>query len=94
MCVLIQGVPAYGIIASRADITIMGGAVFKQMATAARQREFMAADKTPRLSDQCSFVLDGRIVLDLSFGDKTMRTPIYLKMDAPDQLLLSEGMCR
>lgn len=23
-----------------------------------------------------------------------MRTPIYLKMDAPDQLLLSEGVCR
>jgi hypothetical protein len=32
--------------------------------------------------------------LDLSFGEKTMTTPIYLKMDAHDQLLLSEGVCR
>ena len=93
--VLIQGVSAYGIIDSTADITIMGGALFKQMATAARlkKRDFIAADKTPRTSDQCSFALDGRMDLNLSFGDKTMQTPIYLKMDAPDQLLLSEGVC-
>jgi len=28
------------------------------------------------------------------FGEKTMRTPTYIKMDAPDELLLSEGVCR
>ena len=32
--------------------------------------------------------------LDISFGDATMRTPVYIKMDAADQLLLSEGVCR
>lgn len=65
--VLIQGVPAYGIIDSRGDITIVGGALFKRMAMAARQkkREFIAADKTPYMSDQCSFALDGRIILIL-----------------------------
>ena len=28
------------------------------------------------------------------FADKTMTTTVYIKMDAADQLLLSEGMCR
>ena len=32
--------------------------------------------------------------LDVTFDDKTMKTPVYLKMDAHDQLLLSEGVCR
>ena len=28
------------------------------------------------------------------FDGKTMCTPVYVKMDSPDPLLLSEGMCR
>ena len=32
--------------------------------------------------------------LDVTFGDKTMQTPVYIKLDAPDQLLLLEGVCR
>ena len=32
--------------------------------------------------------------LDLTFNGKTMCTPIYIKMDAQDQLLLAEGVCR
>ena len=39
------------------------------------------------------FKLDGRMDLDITFGDKTMRSPIYIKMDAHDSLLLSEGVC-
>ena len=31
--------------------------------------------------------------LDLSLGDRTMQTAVYLKMDAHNQLLLSEGVC-
>ncbi len=33
-------------------------------------------------------------MLDVTFEDKTMCTPVYVKMDAPEQLLLSEGVCR
>jgi hypothetical protein len=51
-------------------------------------------DKLPRTYDQKSFTLEGRMDLDVSFGDKTMRTLVYLKVDAYDQLLLSEGVCR
>ena len=32
--------------------------------------------------------------LDITFEGKTMCTPVYIKMDAADQLLLSEGVCR
>lgn len=92
----IQGVPVYGIIDSGADITIIGGKLFKKVALAARlkKRDFMKPDKTPRTYDQKPFTLDGRMDLDLVFEDKAMRTPVYVKMDAHDQLLLSEGVCR
>ena len=94
--VQIQGVPVCGIIDSGADITIIGGSLFKRVATVARlrQRDFKAADKTPRTYDQRPFTLDGRMDLDISFGDKAMHTTVYVKMDAHVQLLLSEGVCR
>ena len=92
----VQGVPMYGIVDSGADITIIGGALFKRVATIARlrKRDFKPPDKTPKTYDQRSFKLDGRMDLDISFGDQTMCTPVYIKMDAHDQLLLSEGVCR
>ena len=92
----IQGVPAQGIIDSGADISIMGGELFKRVAAVARlkRRDFKRADKEPHTYDQKPFPLDGRMDLDVSFGDKTMKTAIYIKMDAHDQLLLSEGVCR
>ena len=49
---------------------------------------------TPRTYNQKPFQLDGRMDLDIVFGEKTMRTPVYIKMDAHDQLLLSEGVCQ
>ena len=92
----IQGVPAYGIIDSGADITIIGGNLFRKVAAAARlkKRDLQKPDKTPRTYDQKPFQLDGRMDLDISFAGQTMRTPVYIKMNAHDQLLLSEGVCR
>ena len=94
--VQVQGVPAYGLIDSGADITIMGGTLFKKVAAVARlkKRDFMKADKVPRNYDQRPFQLDGRMDLDITFQDHTMKTAVYIKMDAHDQLLLSEGVCR
>ena len=34
------------------------------------------------------------ILIKVSFKGKNMITPIYIKMDAKDQLLLSETVCR
>ena len=94
--VLVGGVPIDGIVDSGADITIVGGDVFKRIAAVAklRKRDFKPPDKTPRNYDQQPFCLDGRVDLDISFEDRTMKTPVYVKMDASEQLLLSEGVCR
>ena len=92
--VSIQGVPVYGIIDSGADITIIGAILFKRVATIARlkKRDFQPANKIPRTYDQKPFALDGRMDLDISFGEKTLQTAVYIKMDAHDQLLLSKGV--
>ena len=94
--VQLQGVPVYGIIDSGADISIIGGDLFRKVASVARlkKRDFKKADKVPRTYDQKPFTLDGRMDLDVTFDEKTMCTPIYVKMDVHDQLLLSEGVCR
>ena len=92
----IQGVPAYGIVDSGADITILGSELFKKVAAVAKlkKKDFKPADKTPHNYDRQPFSLDGRMDLDVTFQGKTICTPIYIKMDAPDQLLLSQGVCR
>ena len=91
----IAGVPATGLVDTGADITIMGPEVFKKVAAVAglKKRQFKPADKQPHTYDRRQFKLDGRLDLDISFNDKTMHTPVYVKMDAYDGLLLSEGVC-
>ena len=92
----IQGVPAEGIRDSGADITIMGGDLFRRVAVIAklRKRDLKNPDKIPRNYDQRPFKLDGRMDLDITFNGKAIRTPVYIKIDAHEQLLLSEGVCR
>ena len=88
----IQGVPAWGIIDSGADITIMGKELFKTIASVRKlkKKDFKKPDKYSRQP----FTLDGRMELEITFADKVMTTTVYVKMDAADQLLLSEGVCR
>ena len=83
---LVQGVPSVGLVDTAANITIIGGKLFKQVASVARlkKRDFKVADKIPRTYDQKPFKVDGRMDLDISFGDVTMHTPVYIKMDAAD----------
>ena len=93
--VLIQGVPTYGIIDSGADITIMGGTLFKRVAAQAKLRksQLLKANKIPYTYDGKPFMLDGLLQLDVTFEDHTINTTVYLKMDANEQLLMSEGVC-
>ena len=94
--VSVQGVPVYGVVDNGADITTIGGEMFKQVAAAAKlcKRDFKPPDRTPHNYDQQPFRVDGRMDLDISFLDKTMKTPVHVKMDAHEPLLLSEGICR
>ena len=93
--VQIQGVPAYGIIDTGSDLTIIGGELFKRVAAAAklRRRDCRAPDKVPRTYAQQEFRLDGLMDLEIEFDGKSLITPVYIKVDAHDQLLLSEGVC-
>ena len=94
--VAVQGVSAYGLIDSGADISIMGGTLFKKISTVARlrRRDFIKPGKTPRTYDRQPFRLNGWMNLEIDFEGQTITTPVYIKMDAHDQLLLSEGVCR
>ena len=91
--VLSQRVPATGVIDTRVDI-IIGSELFQKVAAVARlkKRDFKIADKVPQMYDQQTFALHGKMDFDISFEDKTMSTAVYVKMDANDQLLLSEGV--
>ena len=92
----VQGVPARGVINTGSDITIIGGELFRHVATVARLRKnhLCKADKIPKTYDGRTFTLDGMMDLDLSFDGVTMKTPIYIRASATEQLLLEEGACR
>ena len=92
----ISGVPADGVVDTAADITIMGGKLFALVAATARlkKRDFRKADSVPRTYDRKVFKLDGCMDMEVTFQEKTIKTTVYIKMDATDQLLLSEGVCR
>ena len=94
--VVVAGVPVDGVVDTGADITIVGAETFKRIAAVARlwRRDFRPADKTPHTYDQKTFRIDGRVDLDITFQGRSMSTPIYVKMDAKEQRLLSEGVYR
>lgn len=82
--VLIKGVSAAGVINTGADVIIVNGSLFTKIATAAtlKQRDFQHANKVTQICNQQCFKLDGRMNLDITFGDRTMYTPVFIKMDA------------
>ena len=59
-----------------------------------KNSKFKPPDKTPHTYDQQVIKLNGCIALDIMFRGKTIKTMIYVKMDASERLLLGEGMCR
>ena len=83
----IAGVPAQGLVDTGADITIMGQELFKKVTFVAgiTKKQFKAADKLPFTYDRHQFQLDGYLNLDITFDQRVMRTPVYIKMDAYDQ---------
>ena len=68
--VSVQGVPALGVLDAGADITIISGELFRKIATVARlkKRDLKRPDKQPRNYDQTPFSLDGRMDLDIIWG--------------------------
>ena len=73
----------------------MEGVLFKKVAAIAKFKKckLKGPDKTPRNYDHIPFTLDSGIDRDVTFNDKAMRTPVYVKADALEQLLLPEEVC-
>ena len=93
--VKIEGVIT-GLIDTGSDITIMRGDLFYQIITATGLGE-QALKKTDQKActyDQKPITLDGQMEMEISFGEKTVITTVYVKLLAPDKLLLSETVCR
>ena len=74
-----QGVPAYGIVDTAANIMIIGGKIFKKVASVAclKKKNLKPADKIPRAYDQRPFSLDGRMELVLTFGERNINTGVH-----------------
>ena len=74
----------------------MGGKLFKRIAAIAhlRKRNFHTVDKTPVAYGRQPFTLQGKMSMSISCGGREMVTPIYIKMDSEEPLLLAEGVCR
>ena len=90
-----QGVPSDGIIDTASNISIMGQELLAKVAAVARLRkDFHKSDKVPLTYTRKPFCLDRCIEMDISFENKALRTKKYINMDAHDQLLLSEAVCR
>ena len=77
-------------------MTIMGGALLRRVASVAKLRKkvLKPPDRTPRNHDQRPFKLHGKMDLTISFAGRKLTTPVYIKMDTEEPLLLSEGVCR
>ena len=88
----LEGVPTFGVVDSGADITIMSKDLLKRVAAAAKlgKSRLKKVDKLPRSYDGRPFTLHGRMDLDVTFNGTT---PVYIKLDASEPLLLSEGVC-
>ena len=90
--------PVYGIVDTGADITIIDGKLFKLIATKAipklKKKDLQQPDKVLRNYDGNTLTLDGKMDLKVTFQEKYIIEPIYIKMDAKDQLLLSETVCQ
>ena len=68
----IHGVPAYGVIDSGSDVTIMGGELLRKVAAVAklRKKNLKPPDRYPQSYDQRPFKLHGRMDLRSYLQDK------------------------
>ena len=92
----IEGVPVTGIIDTGSDITIIGGDMLKTVIAKAglKKEEFKTVDKQAFTYNKQHITLDGQMDTNINFEDKQVYTTIYVKMEAPSPLLLSEAVCR
>ena len=93
--VMIEGVPVTGLIDTGSDITIIRGDLFYQIISESglKVESLKPAEQKACTYDQKPITLDGQMDMKVSFGDKTIIATVYVKLVAPDHLLLSESVC-
>ena len=93
--VQIEGLPIRGIIDTGSDITILSGNALQEIVTACgiKREQFKPPDRTACTYGYQLLKLDGQLDLRIKFGEKSMCERVYVKLDAPDILLLSENVC-
>ena len=84
------------IIDTGSDITIISEELFKNIVDAAQlsSETFKPANKQACAYSGQPISLDGQMDVTISFESHNIKTIIYVKLQAPDQLLLSESVCR
>ena len=93
--VQIENVPVRGIIDTGSDITILSGTAFQKIVTMSnlKKEHFKPADRKACTYGHHPLNLDGQMDLHIKFGEKCICETVYVKLDAPDILLLSENVC-
>ena len=92
---MIEGIAVSGLIDTGSDITIIRGDLFYQIVSQGglEIQSLKPAEQKACTYDQKPITLDGQMAMKVSFGDKTIVTTVYVKLVAPDKLLLSETVC-
>ena len=87
----IEGVLIRGIVDTGSDITILNRDAFQGIVTACglKREQFKPPDRT---AFNQPLKLDGQIDLHIKFGEKTICETVYVNLNAPDALLLSENV--
>ena len=93
--VQIEGVPIRGIVDTGSDITILNGHAFWEIVNISKvpkREQFKPANRKACTYGHHPLSLDGQIDLHITFGEKCICETVYIKLDAPDTLLLSENV--
>ena len=74
---------------------ILQFSAFQEIATISnlKKGQFKPADRKACTYGHHPLNLDGQIDLHIKFGEKSICETLYVKLDAPDTLLLSENVC-
>ena len=88
--------PVTGIVDTGSDISVMSGDLFKMIVGIAelKEEDFKPANKRAFNYNKQPIALDGQMEVSIGFEDKEICTTVYVKIKAPDSLLLSETVCR
>jgi len=93
---MVEGVPIVGLIDTGSDITIMRGNQFYDMVKEAHLdiNHIKPTEQKACTYDQKPINLDGQIDVKITFGNKIIVSTVFVKLVAPDKLLLSENVRR